>query len=142
MPNKKYRPDFDIVIPGKTFKRHFNSDVKLGEQGEKYVNLTFGSHVKSEVKTDFKTTKTLNLAVEIAYDKKPSGLSLSKSDIYQFVIAGTYGKNVIITISTSLLRKTVKKLMRCPRYIRYCGDGNKSKVVLVPITYLIKSLML
>jgi hypothetical protein len=56
-----------------------------------------GEELKVEVKEDFKCTETGNVAVESHCRGKPSGISVTKADVYAYVIHHTDGVMLTLT---------------------------------------------
>lgn len=110
---------------------HFNSDfkydLKLGQLGEKHLSRILKDK-KIEVKTDFQAEKTGNIFVEYSSRNKPSGISISESDWYAFIISN----EKIKLIATKKLKEICRKYLNTKRDIKG-GDNNTSSGVLVPL---------
>ena len=74
MPKKKKRR-----LKMKDRKTNFDYDLVIGQKGEKLVDHIF-KNATVEVKRDFWTGTTGNIAVEFESRGKPSGISKTKSD--------------------------------------------------------------
>mgnify|MGYP003636664967 FL=1 len=92
MPRKKKRR-----LKMKDRKTNFDYDLVIGQKGEKLVDHIF-KNATVEVKRDFWTGTTGNIAVEFESRGKPSGISKTKSDYYAFVLAEQFRDEVIISL--------------------------------------------
>ena len=99
MPKKKKRR-----LKMKDRKTNFDYDLVIGQKGEKLVDHIF-KNATVEVKRDFWTGTTGNIAVEFESRGKASGISKTKSDYYAFVLAEQFRDEVIIIIKTSRLKE-------------------------------------
>tara|TARA_R110000787_G_scaffold6251_2_gene22130 strand:+ start:1250 stop:1657 length:408 start_codon:yes stop_codon:yes gene_type:complete len=115
-------------------KTNFDYDLVIGQKGEKLVDHIF-KNATVEVKRDFWTGTTGNIAVEFESRGKPSGISKTKSDYYAFVLAEQFRDEVIIIIKTSRLKEIAREY-----YLKGCvkemGDDKTSLSVLIPIKHL------
>jgi len=105
---------------------NFNGDLHFGQKGENHLKNILES---VEVKTDRATHATGNVAVELEYRGKPSGLATSNAKYWAFVFAGEYKGEVIILIERERLKNVVKDGNF--RTV-YGGDDMASKLVLIP----------
>ena len=88
-------------------------DVKININGKEF---TF------EIKEDFYCEKSGNVAVEFECRGKPSGISVSKADVYVYKIhAKPDGEIVIVEISTEKLKEMIKN----KKYFRIVNGGDK-----------------
>ena len=113
---------------------NFKYDLQFGEQGETLLKEIIEGGYTVEVKRDRKISETGNIAVEVEYKGRPSGLTRTQADYYAFICSGDkYNDEVIILITTERLRKLVvtheERGWRCV----FGGDGRQSKLILVPI---------
>ena len=126
MPRKKKRR-----LKMKDRKTNFAYNLVIGQKGEKLVDHIF-KNATVEVKRDFWTGTTGNIAVEFESRGKPSGISKTKSDYYAFVLAEQFRDEVIIIIKTSRLKEIAREY-----YLKGCvkemGDDKTSLSVLIPI---------
>ena len=79
----------------------------------------------AEIKTDAKAASTGNVAIEIACNGKPSGLTMSTADFWVFVI----GNNAHL-IRTTKLRAIIQQLKPVE------ANGGHNRVVLLPVKTL------
>lgn len=118
----------------------FDVDLEFGQIGEEYIRDIFDGDGKVEVKTErdvWKTTK--NLAIEIAFKGKPSGLSTTeaKTWVHAFSYKGNIEYSLIFNVET--LKKKVKKLVNENKAeIKMGGDDNQSKLILIPIKDIVR----
>ena len=112
-------------------KTNFDYDLIIGQQGEKLVDHIFKDSTV-EVKRDFWTGTTGNIAVEFESRGKPSGISKTKSDYYAFVLAEQFRDEVIIIIKTSRLKEIAREYYLKGR-VKEMGDDKTSLSVLIPI---------
>ena len=119
-------------------KNNFDIDLDFGERGEKWVVDLFEGNSKVEVKTERGIwIKTGNIAIEISYKDSPSGISSTDADIWihllehdgiikgGFILPVCYLRNRI----KNLIKKGVAKVVNG-------GDGNNSRLVLLPMSHL------
>lgn len=100
---------------------NFDLDLKHGQFGErKLADILTG---KIEVKTDFISYKTGNVAVEIECRGLPSGISLTEAPYWAFIL---WEERSIVIVKTSKLRALIKD-----RPTIMGGDDNMSKIVLI-----------
>lgn len=94
--------------------------------------------LKGEVKRDYRVSETGNVFVEFQSRNKLSGISITDSEYYIFVMSdGGFKSEVFIGIKTDRLRKILDSI----NWTVNGGDNNTSKGKLVPITKLIKSVV-
>ena len=115
-------------------KTNFEYDLKIGQEGEDLVDHIFKDS-KVEVKRDFWTGKTGNIAVEFESRNKPSGIAKTKSDYYAFILGEEFKDEVIIIIKTKRLKEIAREyfLKGC---VKKMGDDKSSLAVLIPIKEL------
>jgi hypothetical protein len=113
----KYTSDFDL-------------DLKEGKIKEEFVKhlLYKNGGIKVEVKYDKICCRTGNIAVEMQFMGKPSGIATTTADYWAFVLDKL---DITVFIKTERLKKLVKKYSSTK--ITDGGDMNNSIVVKVPI---------
>lgn len=84
-----------------------------------------------EVKRDLRAAETGNVAVEVEYRGRSSGIHDSQATYWAFVL-----DDEALVIKTRTLRDLISR-SEFPE--RYCGDGNQSLVRLVPVDTLRKA---
>jgi len=119
---KEYTEEFDEAIPApnKSFP-DWDWNVRRGNTWTKY-----------EVKSDKRACDTGNIFVEYRHTNKPSGISISKSDLYVFFIIN---KNQLIDVF-EVETKILKEMCDSGKYqTRVCyNDGfNKSEGYVIPL---------
>ena len=98
------------------------------------LELTYeGVKVKYEVKSDRMACRTGNVAIEIACNGKPSGVSTTEANFYAYFIIFPTMSPTLYLIPTDAL----KELIIDNKYRRVKGgDGWRSEMILVPIEEL------
>ena len=117
-------------------KTNFDYDLIIGKEGEKLVDHIF-KNCKIEVKRDFWTGTSGNIAVEFESRGKPSGISKTKSDYYAFILAEEFRDEVIIFIKTKRLKEIAREYY-LNGSVQKMGDKKSSVSVLIPIKELSK----
>ena len=119
--NKEYTSKFDI-------------DVKFGESLE-YSLANILSLGKIEVKTERDTwNKTGNVAIELAYKGKLSGLNTTKADWWAQVLTIEGEIVSVLMFPVKTLKKIVKKSVVEGRGImKMGGDEEASELALIPL---------
>ena len=113
---------------------NFDIDLLRGLNGEvETLDILTG---KLEVKTDFKTHKTGNIAIEVECNGKPSGLSTTEADWWLFNIRIPKEEPMLLIISRHRLRKIAQQHIH-RGHVMMGGDNKASKLVLVPISEII-----
>jgi hypothetical protein len=114
--------------------QNFDIDLLRGLNGEvEALDILTG---KLEVKTDFRAYKTGNIAIEIESYGKPSGIQTSEADWWIFNIRTPKREPLMLIISLQRLKKLATVHIHRNNTIMG-GDGNKSKLVIVPISEVI-----
>ncbi len=135
MPNK-YNPDFDLHIANKKFRKYikgFPDSLKIGTNGEQHVNSLLNSDtIKLEVKVDNWTlkAKTPSLALEFWSRGRKSGILLTKSDYYAYVVG-----LIVLMLPTRFLKYVYRKYHKNAAYVKDVGDVVRgkpsSKIILI-----------
>jgi hypothetical protein len=114
-------------------QRAFDIDVVYGTHGENLVLEILNGVKKVEVKTDRMAHMTGNVAIEYASRGLPSGIATTKADYWAFVI----GENkTVIFITIERLKELARFWYKSGRILN-AGDGNTSKIILIPINQLL-----
>ena len=117
-------------------KNNFDIDLDFGKKGEDWVIQLFEGNEKIEVKTERGLWKeTGNIAIEVKYKGKPSGLSTTEANmwIHLFEDNREIVGGFIIPVKT--LKKRIKELYEAKEVsIVKGGDGNESLIALLPIS--------
>ena len=111
-------------------------DLKFGLLNEDKIKDIFEGGHKIEVKTERdKWHSTGNIAIEIEFRGKPSGLSVTKADYWMHILSLEDEMQMALLFSVPKLIELVKKAIRMPNArIVYGGDDGASKLVLIPIS--------
>lgn len=98
------------------------------------VELTYqGYSVKYEVKSDRMACRTGNVAIEVACNGNPSGVSSTEANYYAYFIVFPAMPPTLYLIPTDALKELI--IDKTYRRVRG-GDGWRSEMVLVPIADL------
>ena len=118
--------------------QNFDLDLKFGLAWEEQVRKIFEDDGRIEVKTERDIWhKTGNIAVEIGYKDRPSGLSTTDAKwwIQVLTIQGEFHTALIFKVEN--FRKLVKQLVETGKAdIVKGGDGAQSELVRVPLKEL------
>ena len=118
--------------------KKFDLDLEFGQMGEKFVEDLQNGNTKIEVKTERDIWKTTgNIAVEIRYKNKPSGISTTGSSIWIHLLSDN---NKIVggyIFSVDYLKKKIIDLKEEGKLkLVMGGDFNASQMALIPRTEL------
>jgi len=113
-------------------------DLKFGKMGEEFTRNVFEGNSKVEVKTERDIwKKTGNIAIEIRYKNKPSGLTTTESGVWVHLLA--YEDNIEggFIFKVEELKQKIRNLRDSDALkIVMGGDDNLSQLVLLPISEL------
>ncbi len=116
----------------------FDIDLEAGLEGELLVEELAKGKKTVEVKRDFIVSRTGNLAVEVSFRDKPSGIRATKAEWWVWVLDGPlYNKEVIVFVSTDRMKRITDRIEQERGTVRG-GDGNMSRLVLVPVEEILK----
>ena len=120
------------------YNPYFDIDLKFGEKYEDCL-ADILNRGKVEVKTERDLwVKTGNIAIEIRYKNKPSGLSVTKSDYWAHIMTKDGDIKFMVIFPVDTLKRRVKYLLFKKRAkIVMGGDNNQSALILVPLKYII-----
>lgn len=114
----------------------FDIDLQYGRIGEMYVANLFGRY--AEVKTERDKWRTTgNLYIEYESRDKPSGLMVTKADVWIHLLAD--GEDIVggFIIPVSYLKNRIKELVKDGKCIvKSGGDDYTSQGWLLPIKYI------
>ena len=125
---------------GKQFS-DWDIDLAFGEENEeKLVRIL--KHGKIEVKTERDMwTRTGNVAVEISYYGKPSGLAVTKADWWATILSWKDEVKGVILLPVDNMKKIVKdSAEKGKSRVTMGGDDDASELVLVPLKELMNEL--
>lgn len=116
-------------------------DLSFGEQNEeKLVRIL--KHGKIEVKTERdKWRKTGNIAIELSYFGKKSGLAITEADWWATILSWKDDVKGVILIPVTNMKKIVKNSVKNGRgVIVMGGDEGASELALVPLEDLVNGI--
>lgn len=114
---------------------NFDIDLDFGKIGENKVINMFEGNGSIEVKTERGSwQKTGNIAIEVKYKGKPSGLSTTKAKTWIHLLSQDLNILGGFIFDVNKLRDRVKDLtiLKRARIVKG-GDNNDSTIVLLPI---------
>ena len=125
---------------GKQFS-DWDIDLAFGEENEEKLVRVL-KHGKIEVKTERDIWRaTGNIAVEISYYNKPSGLAVTKADWWATILSWKNEVKGVILLPVDNMKKIVKDSAKKGKSrIEMGGDDNASELVLVPLKELMNEL--
>ena len=114
-------------------KYDFVTDLKYGTDSEKNIANILGLSSKEfEVKTERNWwTKTGNIAIELEYKGKASGLNITEAPYWIHVLQEKDEPFCFVIIPVKKLKILVEKLIKSGVEPRMVGDGNNSKCLIV-----------
>ena len=117
-------------------KSNFDIDLDFGKKGEDWVIQLFEGNEKIEVKTERGLWKeTGNIAIEVKYKGKPSGLSTTEANMWIHLLEDNREIVGGFIIPVKTLKKRIKELYEAKEVsIVKGGDGNESLIALLPIS--------
>ena len=118
---------------------NFDIDLKFGKIYEEKVRNIFEGEGKIEVKTERDIWATTgNMAIEIRYDGRMSGISTTEATWWAHVFTIDGEMKFVIIFKVEKLKKYIKKLlsMKLARIVDG-GDDHKSEIVLIPVKYIV-----
>ncbi len=117
--------------------KNFSHDLILGEIREKKLAEILANK-PIEVKTEMGMWKnTGNLAIEIEFDGKPSGLYKTESEYWWHNLEVRNEEYMSLFFKVATLKEIVEKIVEdYPHRVKMGGDDNLSKLVLVPLAGL------
>ena len=120
-----YNPDFDV-------------DLKFGEKFEGCL-ADILNRGKVEVKTERDLwADTGNIAVEIRYNSRPSGLSVTKADYWAHIMTKDGDIKFIVILPVITLKRRVKHLLNTKQAnIIRGGENDASELILIPLSKVI-----
>jgi hypothetical protein len=116
-------------------------DLSFGEQNEeKLVRIL--KHGKIEVKTERdKWRKTGNIAIELSYFGKKSGLAITEADWWATILSWKDDVKGVILVPVTNMKKIVKNSVKNGRgVIVMGGDEGASELALVPLEDLVNGI--
>ena len=110
----------------------FDLDLAYGHKGEnKVLEMLEGNKVEGKTERKEMWIKNGNIAIEISYRGKPSGLSTTTADGWVQLLDGGFGGFIF---KTSELKRIVEQKLKSGIARKVMGgDDNQSELVLIPI---------
>ena len=121
--------------------KKFDLDLEFGQMGEKFIEDLQNGNTMIEVKTERDIWKTTgNLAVEIRYKGRPSGISTTGSNVWIHLLSDN---NKIVggyIFSVDYLKQLIIDLKKQGKLkLVMGGDFNQSQMALIPRKELFKT---
>jgi len=111
----------------------FDIDLKFGQIYEEKIKSIFSGKIEVKTERD-KWKETGNIAIEIRYKGKPSGLSITEADWWFHLLSYKDEIELGFMFKVSRLKKMIKNKMKKDKVcILYGGDNNESELVIIPI---------
>ena len=122
-----------------TYNPNFDIDLQFGLIYEKRLKRLLKEDGKIEVKTERDTwASTGNIAIEIRFRGKPSGLSGTKADWWFHILTLDGEMVTMVCFPVDKLKQIVKELLDKKLVKKVMGgDNNDSELLLVPIDKLL-----
>ena len=114
------------------FNNDFRYDLEVGQEGERLVDALFKSK-RIEVKRDSWVGRTGNIAIEYESRGKPSGIATSEAEYWIIIFSREYEDKVMLVLETKRLKEVARKYLK-DGSVKYMGDSNTSKAVLIPLS--------
>lgn len=118
------------------YSAEFDISLKLGKELEDKLSGILKGDFVAEVKRDYFTQHTGNVAIEYQSRGKPSGIAITKAPYW---IIGIENGPVIIAETEQV--KTVAREYFNKGHIKAMGDNNTSKAVLIPLKDYVSKLI-
>ena len=116
----------------------FDLDLKFGEKFEGCL-ADILNRGKVEVKTERDLwAKTGNIAIEVRYKGRPSGLLVTKADYWAHIMTKDGDIKFMVIIPVETLKNRARHLLRSGRARKVRGgDSNESEIVLISLDEII-----
>jgi len=116
----------------------FDLDLKFGEEYEQGLEKLFKTKGKIEVKTERdKWIETGNIAIEIRYRGKKSGLAITESDWWFHILSEKGKVKGMICLPVEELKNICRVMIKNGTAKKVMGgDDNESEMLLLPIKEL------
>ena len=111
----------------------FDIDLKFGQIYEEKIRNIFAGKIEVKAERD-KWKKTGNIAIEIRYKGKPSGLSVTEADWWIHLLTYKNKVEMGFMFKVSRLKKMIKNKVKKDKVcIMHGGYNNESELVMIPI---------
>ncbi|WP_292412854.1 hypothetical protein [Methylophaga sp.] len=119
-------------------RNRFDIDLKFGEMFEDKVRELFEGDGSIEVKTERSVwKKTGNIAIEIRFKGKPSGISTTDAKWWIHVLSENSEMVGAFIFKVEKLKERLKELRSHGKINKvFGGDDNQSEILLVPMRYI------
>ena len=114
------------------FNNDFRYDLEVGQEGERLVDALF-KYKRIEVKRDSWVGRTGNIAIEYESRGKPSGIATTEAEYWIIIFSREYEDKVMLVLETKRLKEVARKYLK-DGSVKYMGDSNTSKAVLIPLS--------
>jgi len=114
--------------------KRWDLDLPFGQFGEEMLRdiLCDKSSSQIEVKRDRMVGTTGNLAIEYECNGVPSGIATTKAKWWGYILSGPGYEDEVITMMPTARCKRIARRSGLRRVTG--GDGNRAKMVLVPLS--------
>ena len=120
-----------------TWEPKWDIDFSYGRKGEQLVERLLGeAGPKVEVKHDSMAAITGNLAIEFECNGRPSGIAITGAAWWAFVIGGNGQDKIVVLIEAERLKNLCRRHFK-EENIKRAGDGQQTRVLLVPICQIL-----
>jgi hypothetical protein len=125
---------------GSIANKDFDINLLEGQLKETALYETLsGNGATIEVKRDYASSRTGNVAIELNCNGKPSGILATKADWWAIVLDGNrYNSEVVVMVKTNRLKRLMGE--GAPKRIVNGGDGMRAQMVLLPVEQLLARL--
>lgn len=105
-------------------------DLSKGLEGEAIVKELLSGGSKIEVKRDYITSTSGNLAIEYKYKGRPSGIAKTEADWWAIVVHRDDKDDMVLLVETERLKELCRK-----HYQNRMsgGDQQASRLILIPV---------
>jgi len=112
-------------------REHELIHVPVGGICKEYDGISQKTNTLYEIKLDSKAMNTGNLAIEIACNGKPSGITATTSQVWITAVPKTINSSTIICYEffVSYLRTAIRGM-----HAIKAGDGKRSEIILLPLS--------
>jgi len=115
----------------------FDGDLRFGHAAEQQIVDLFEGRKKIEVKADRLWDATGNIAFEVEYQRRPSGVFATEADWFIQVLTLNGAMYGALVFESESLRVNLTHMMQTGRArVVYGGDNGSSKLALVKLTHL------
>ena len=91
-----------------------------------------------EFKKDYKAWQTGNIAVEYAFNDKPSGIAKTEAKYVAYVLVDEQqNENIAFFVKTNIIKDMCRKYYNDPKRNIKGGDNNGSSLILLPVDELV-----